>query len=76
MSFEYWHEGLIFIGLFVFMVGFPCLMVAWMGPRLIDEIGNWPTKTARAQMKMTIPLLLVEAFSFFMLAMFFRIFSD
>ena len=76
MRFEYWYEGLFFIGFFVFLVGFPCIMVAILGPKLIDEIGTWPTRTARAQMKMAIPLLLVEVFSFFMLALFFHVFSD
>ena len=76
MRFEFWNEGLIFIGCFVVMVGFPCVMIGFLGPKLIDEIGTWPTKTARAQMKMVLPLLLVEVVSFCMLAVFFQIFSD
>ena len=76
MHFEYWNEGLVFIGCFLVMVGFPCLMVGFLGPKLIDEIGTWPTKTAQAQMKMFIPILLVEVVSFGMLAAFFQIFSD
>ena len=76
MHFEYWHEGLVFIGCFFVMVGFPCLMVGLLGPKLIDEIGNWPTRAARAQMKMIIPLLFVEVVSFCMLALFFQVFSD
>lgn len=76
MNFEYWNEGLIFILCFLVMVGFPCLMVALLGPKLIDEIGTWPTRTARAQMKMVLPLFIVEIVSFGMLAVFFQIFSD
>ncbi|MBF0122856.1 MAG: hypothetical protein HQL21_05550 [Candidatus Omnitrophica bacterium] len=76
MRFEYWHEGLIFIGCFLVMVGFPCLMVGFLGPKLIDEIGTWPTKAAQAQMRVIVPLLLVEVVSFCMLAAFFQFFSD
>lgn len=75
MQFQYWYEGLVFIGFFLFMVGFPCLMTGILGTRLIDDLGQWPSKSARFQMKTAIPLLFVQVFSFFMLALFFHIFS-
>ena len=76
MKFQYWHEGFVFIGLFLFMVGLPCVVTAILGTRLIDNLGQWPSKNARLQMGVCVQLLLVEIFSFFMLAIFFHIFSD
>jgi predicted MFS family arabinose efflux permease len=74
--FQFWGEGLTFIGLMLFIVGVPCVAVSVLGTRLIDHIGQYPTKSARLQMAVCIQLLVVEIFSFLMLAMFFHIFSD
>jgi hypothetical protein len=76
MRFQYWTEGLIFIGLFSFIVGLPCLMVAILGTRLINHLGQHPSKSARLQMITCVQLLAVEIFSFGVLAIFFHIFSD
>ena len=74
--FQYWTEGLTFIGLMLFIVGLPCTAVAVLGTRLIDHIGQYPSKSARLQMVVCVQLLGVEIFSFLMLALFFKIFSD
>ena len=74
--FQYWTEGLTFIGLMLFIVGLPCVAVSVLGTRLIDHIGQYPTKSARLQMSICVQLLVVEIFSFLMLAVFFKIFSD
>ena len=76
MRFQYWTEGLIFIGIFLFVVGLPCLMVALLGTKLIDHIGQCPSKSARLQMIVCVQLLLVEIVSFGVLAVFYHIFSD
>lgn len=76
MHFQYWTEGLIFIVVFLFIVGFPCTMVAILGTRLINYIGQYPSKSGRPQMIACVQLLVVEAISFAMLAVFFHIFSD
>ncbi|NLE64369.1 MAG: hypothetical protein GX606_00415 [Elusimicrobia bacterium] len=76
MKFKYWYEGLIFIGMFLFMVGVPCALTAILGTRLIDNIGQWPSKTTRYQIGVCIQLLAVEIFSFLVLALFFHVFSE
>ena len=75
MYFQYWTEGLGFIGLFLFIIGFPCVMVAVLGTKLINYIGQYPSKSARLQMIVCIQLLVVEVISFAILALFFHIFS-
>ena len=74
--FQYWTEGLVFIGLMLFVVGVPCIAVAVLGTKLIEHIGQFPTKSARLQMSVCVQLLAVEILSFFVLALFFRIFAD
>ena len=76
MHFQYWTEGLIFIGLVLVIVGFPCLMVSILGARMINHIGQFPSKSSRLQMVVCVQLLVVEIISFSILALFFHIFSD
>jgi hypothetical protein len=74
--FQYWTEGVVFIGLMLFVVGVPCVAVALLGTKLIDHIGQYPTKSAKLQMGVCLQLLAVEIISFLVLAVFFKIFSD
>lgn len=76
MRFQYWTEGLIFIGMFMLIVGIPCVLVAWLGTRLINYIGEHPSSSAKMQMTVCVQLLFVEILSFSVLALFFHIFSD
>jgi hypothetical protein len=76
MGFEYWHEGLLFIGLFLVMVGVPCFFTAILGVRLIEDLGQWPSKSARLQMGVCVQILCVEIAAFLMLAGFFKFFSQ
>jgi hypothetical protein len=49
MGFKYWFEGLIMIGLFWIIIGVPCAVVAFWGSKMINELGNFPTKAAKIQ---------------------------
>lgn len=76
MKFQFWHEGFIFIGCFIVMVGVPCFFTAMLGTRLIENLGQYPSRSAKMQMGICVQLLLVEIVGFAMLALFFHIFSD
>ena len=76
MRFQFWHEGLVFIGCFFVMVGLPCLLTAILGTKLIDNLGQWPSRSARLQLGICVQLLLVEIVTFVMLAVFYRVFAD
>ena len=58
------------------MVGVPCFFTALLGVRLIENLGQYPSRSARLQMGICIQLLLVEVFGFAMQAMLFQFFSD
>ena len=74
-QFQYWHEGIAFVGLMLFVVGVPCVAVSVLGVRLIEHIGQYPTKSARLQMSVCVQLLVIEIVSFAILALFLHVFS-
>ncbi len=75
MGFQYWYEGLIFIFFFSVIIGFPCFMVVLLGTKMINELGNFPTKAAKIQTSVIWKLLIVEVVSGIALWVFFRVFS-
>lgn len=75
ITFQYWQEGFIFIGIFAVVVGLPCFAVTVLGTKLINHLGRYPSKSATSQMNVCIKLLAVELFSFGLLAGVFHFFS-
>ena len=75
MGFRYWYEGILLVSMFGFVVGLPCFFVAFWGSKMINEMGNFPTKAAKIQVGVIWKLLIVEIFSFMLLVVFLRIFS-
>ncbi|MBF0331795.1 MAG: hypothetical protein HQL17_07640 [Candidatus Omnitrophica bacterium] len=75
-NFQFWSEGFKFIGFVFVIVTVPCVAVAVLGTRLINHIGQYPTKSAKLQVGICLQLLAIEIVTFFMLALFFKIFSD
>ena len=73
--FQYWNEGLTFIALVLVIVGVPCTAVAILGTRLINAIGQYPTRSARLQIGICLQLLAVEIVSFLAFAAFFKVFA-
>ena len=49
MGFKYWWGGLIMISLFWITIGVPCAIVAFWGSKMINDLGNFPTKSAKIQ---------------------------
>ena len=47
MGFTSWFEAIIFIALFAIIIGLPCFAVAVIGTRMINDLGNFPTKAAQ-----------------------------
>lgn len=75
MGFRYWYEGFLFILFFIFIIGLPCFFVSYLGTKMINDLGNFPTKTAKIQVGILWKLLIVEVFSFGLFVLFFHIFS-
>ena len=50
MLFRYWTEGIKFIGLFIFAVIIPCVYLSWIGTKLINQLGIYPSRSAKIQL--------------------------
>ena len=75
MGFRYWYEGFIFVLFFGSIIALPCVFVAMLGTKMINDLGNFPSKVAKIQVDVLWKLFIVEAISFLMFIIFFRIFS-
>ncbi len=74
-GFGYWKEGLTFIGMFLFVVGFACFWVALIGSKMINDIGNFPTRSNQLQFAAAWKLILVEIVAFALLVLFYHFFT-
>ena len=67
MGFKHWFEALEMIGAFLFVVALPCFFIALWGSKMINDLGNFPSKSAQIQMAAGWKILLVEIISFVLL---------
>ena len=47
MGFKHWLQGLIVIGVFWVIIGTPCAIIALWGSKMINDIGNHPSKSGQ-----------------------------
>jgi hypothetical protein len=66
MGFKHWFEGLIMIAVFWVIIAIPCFVVAFWGSKMINDLGNFPTKSAKMQVSVWW-IYLVEFFFLFLL---------
>ena len=66
MGFKYWFQGLIMISVFWVIIAIPCFVVAFWGSKMINDLGNFPTKSAKIQVSAWW-IYLVEFFFIFLL---------
>ena len=64
--------ALIFIVIFWFLLLVPCIGAGWLGYKLIDKLGRYPSKTPAIQTGILLKLVVVEVVSFAMLLTFFK----
>ncbi len=67
MGFKHWYQGLQILMMFAVVVGFPCFWTGFLGSKMINEMGNHPSRAARIQASATWKMLIVEAISFMLL---------
>ncbi|MBF0571693.1 MAG: hypothetical protein HQL12_07435 [Candidatus Omnitrophica bacterium] len=67
MGFKHWFEGLEMIGMFMVVVGLPCFFVGLWGSKMINDLGNHPSKSAQIQTSAGWKIFLVEMVSFVLL---------
>lgn len=75
-KFSYWQEGLVFSIVFLVVMAVPCVLISILGTRLIYDLGQRPTKGAKAHMDLALPLIGTMILSFGLLVVFYKYFSD
>ena len=75
VEFNLWTEALIFGLVFAPMILIPCVLVALMGRKMIDQLGLYPSNTPIIQMSILWRLVGIELVTFCCLIGFFQFFS-
>ena len=66
-------EMIIFMGIFFWLIFIPCAGIAWIGKKLIDRIGRYPSRTPALQTQVIFKLTVIEVVSLTLLLGFFKV---
>jgi hypothetical protein len=75
MGFSYWVEGLVFVLLFLAIIAGSCAAIVILGSKMINELGNFPTRNVQIQFSYGWKIFLAETIAFILLAGFFHLFN-
>ena len=67
MGLRNWLQGLEMISMFLVIISLPCFFIGLWGTKMINELGNHPSKRARIQASGSWKILLMEIFCFMLL---------
>ena len=70
-----WVGSIIFCVVFGLIVIIPCIIIAIMGRKMINQMGQFPSQTPIIQMKVFLPLMVLEVVTFASLIGFYNVFS-
>jgi hypothetical protein len=65
----------VFILIIFILISIPTVGTAWLGYKLIDKLGRFPSKTPAIQMSIMFKLIGLEVVSITLILIFFKIFS-
>lgn len=65
--------GYIFLAIFFVLIAIPCVGIAWLGTKMINQLGRYPSKTPAIQMSIVLKLTVLEIGSWTMLLLFFKV---
>lgn len=76
MGFKHWFGGMEMIAMFLVAVALPCYFIGIWGSKIINDMGNHPSKSAQIQAASGWKIFGVEIISFVLLiAMFIFLFN-
>mgnify|MGYP001579751869 CR=1 FL=1 len=65
--------AIIFVIIFTILMAIPCAGVAWIGSRLINQLGRFPSRTPAIQLSVVLKLTVLEVVSWTLLLLFFKV---
>ena len=66
-GFKHWFQGIEVICLFLVVVALPCVFIGLWGSKMINDLGNHPSRSVEIQAAASWKILVVEAISFTLL---------
>ncbi len=75
MGFKYWYESIIFIIVFSVLVLVPCFFTVLFGCKMLNDLGNSPSKAGKIQLAAGWKIAIVIFFTAVGLMAFFNFFN-
>lgn len=75
MGFKYWYEAINVIFWFAVLIFGSCFLIAKIGSKMFNDIGNFPSKAAPIQLQAFWKVFIVEIVALALLVLFFHVFS-
>jgi len=72
--FDLWTESLIFTAIYAALVIVPCFLIAMIGRKMIERLGQYPSQAPAIQLSIFLKLVVIEIISFTCLIGFYHIF--
>lgn len=70
-----WMVSLVFCAVFAVIVLVPCVIIALIGHKAIDRMGQRPSQIPAIQMQIFLPLIITDIVTFAALIGFYNVFS-
>jgi len=75
IAFDLWIESFIFFSIYSVIIIVPCVLVALLGRKMIDQMGQYPTQAPVIQMGVLFKLVIIETVTFISLITFYNVFA-
>jgi hypothetical protein len=76
VEFDLWGPSFIFSLIFSFVILIPCIVIAFMGRRMITRLGTFPSQAPSILMSICLQFILVAIVSLGLLVSFFQFFAE
>ena len=76
VEFNLWGESFIFASIYSVIIIIPCVLVALLGRKLIDQIAHFPTRAPVFHVSIFFKLVIIEAVTFTLLITFLHVFAN
>ncbi|MCA9399306.1 MAG: hypothetical protein KC618_06125 [Candidatus Omnitrophica bacterium] len=73
--FDLWAEAFIFSSVYAILIIIPCILVAIMGRKLIDKLGQYPTRAPLIHMEIFFKMIILEVLTFGSIIVFYLFFQ-
>ena len=73
VAFDLWRQALIFGSVYFFIILISCLLTLFMGLKVINQLGRYPTRAPQILMRSCFPFICLVVMTFGLMLGFFHI---